>query len=405
MNIFENIMVAIASIKANKMRAFLTMLGIVIGIAAVVSISAIANGGKKQIEKSFEQFGTNRLIIQMNWSKWEELKFRDYLTEEDISVVGRMAGDGDIEAVSPLYGGDWLTLSNRGRSSDIVLYGVNEFGAEIDNVKMLSGRFVSQEDMLAKRNVVIISEKDARELFGTVDVLGKPVTLDTWRGPVELTIAGVTKYEDNFMNSFTNGGRAAAYIPISTIMKIYREDRYYALSIKVKEKERINEIGGKIIALLERRHHTTGKYSSFNLQQMLDTIIAQMSMITTVLALVAAIALLVGGIGIMNIMLVSVTERTREIGIRKAIGAKRRAVLFQFLIEAGIISLGGGILGILLGIGIAWLISLLMKLPPIISIVDIAIAFVFSVIIGLVFGVYPASKASKLDPIVALRYE
>lgn len=402
-NILENVMVAIASIRANKMRAFLTMLGIVIGIAAVVSISAIANGGKKQIEKSFEQFGTNRLIIQMDWGKQDELKYRDYLTEEDLLAVGRMSGD--IEAVSPLYGGSWITLSNRGRSADIILYGVNEFGAEIDNAKMLSGRFVSQEDMLAKRNVVIISEKDARELFGTVDVLGKPVTLDSWAGPVELTIAGITKYEDNFMNSLTNGGRAAAYMPISTIMKLYREDRYYAFSIKVKEKERINEIGSKIVALLERRHHTTGKYIPFNLQQMLDTIIAQMSMITTVLALVAAIALLVGGIGIMNIMLVSVTERTREIGIRKAIGAKRRAVLFQFLIEAGIISLGGGILGILLGIGIAWLISMLMKLPPIISTTDIAIAFVFSVMIGVIFGVYPASKASKLDPIAALRYE
>jgi putative ABC transport system permease protein len=403
MNILENILVALSSIRANKMRSFLTMLGIVIGISAVVSISAIANGGKKQIEKSFEQFGTNRLIVHMDWSKRGEIKYRDFLTEEDLRVIEGMTED--VVAVSPLYGGSWLTLTNRDRSSDIVLYGVNEFGAEIDNVRILSGRFISREDTLGRRKVLVISEKDARELYGTVEALGKTAVLNTWRGPVELTIIGITKLNDNFMNRFTNGGRASAYIPISTIMKIYNEDRYYAFSIKVKDKEKMDEIGGKVVKLLERRHHNRGKYVSFNLQQMLDTVIKQMGMITTVLALVAAIALLVGGIGIMNIMLVSVTERTREIGIRKAIGAKRRIILYQFLTEAGIISLGGGIIGIILGMGMARLISLFMKLPPFISVVDIAVAFIFSVMVGLIFGVYPASRASKLDPIEALRHE
>jgi putative ABC transport system permease protein len=403
MNLFENIQVAIVSIRANKMRSFLTMLGIVIGIAAVVAISAIANGGKKQLEKSFEQFGTNRLIIQIDWSKRDQVKYRDFFTEQDLALIEGLRDD--IIAVSPIYGGSWLSLSNKDKQSDIILYGVNHNAAEIDGVKLLSGRFISQQDMALRKPVIVISEKDARELFGTVDVVGNTVILNSARGPIELVVIGVTVLEENFMNMFTNGGRASAYIPISTQMKLYGEDRYYAFSIKVANKEDINLVGRRIISLLERRHHNNGIYMPFNLQQMLDTIITQLNMITTVLALIAAIALLVGGIGIMNIMLVSVTERTREIGIRKAIGAKPRVILFQFLVESGIISVGGGIIGIITGMTIARLISFFLKLPPFTSPADIAVAFAFSVMVGMVFGVYPARRASRLDPIEALRYE
>jgi putative ABC transport system permease protein len=403
MNLFENIQVAIASIRANKMRSFLTMLGIVIGIAAVVAISAIANGGKKQLEKSFEQFGTNRLIIQIDWSKRDQVKYRDFFTEQDLTLIEGLKDD--IIAVSPIYGGSWLSLSNKDKQSDIILYGVNHNAAEIDGVRLLSGRFISQQDMTLRKPVIVISEKDARELFGTADVVGNTVILNSARGPIELVVIGVTVLEENFMNMFTNGGRASAYIPISTQMKFYGEDRYYAFSIKVASKDNINLVGRRIISLLERRHHINGIYMPFNLQQMLDTIISQLNMITTVLALIAAIALLVGGIGIMNIMLVSVTERTREIGIRKAIGARPKVILFQFLVESGIISVGGGIIGIITGMTIARLISFFLKLPPFTSPADIAVAFIFSVMVGMVFGVYPARRASRLDPIEALRYE
>lgn len=401
MGVLEHISTALSSIRANKMRSFLTTLGIVIGIASVVSVSAIANGGKKQIEKSFEQFGTNRLIIHMNWEKRDEIKFRDYFTRDDLETLQGLGEE--ITALSPLYGGSWISLSKDGKRVDIVLYGVNEQGAEIDNVKMLSGRFISRRDVLAKRKVIVINEKDARELFGTADVLGETVAANTWRGPMELTIIGVTKYEGNIMDQFTNGGRCASYIPISTIMG--GNDRYYAFSIKVKEKEKMEQVSRKVIMLLEKKHHNKDVYVAFNLQQLLDSVIRQMSMIALVLALVAAITLMVGGIGIMNIMLVSVTERTREIGIRKAVGAKQRVIMCQFLTEAVIISLIGGAIGIILGIFLASSLSYLLKLPPFISPADILIAVTFSVFVGIVFGVYPASKASKLDPIVALRYE
>ncbi|SNS47474.1 putative ABC transport system permease protein [Anaerovirgula multivorans] len=401
MNLFENIRLAFSTIIANKMRSFLTMLGIIIGIAAVVAISAIGNGGKYQINKSMEQFGTNRLMIYMNWQKQGEMKERDFLRDGDIEAIKRIEG---IEAISPLYE-DWTSIRVKDHLMEVVLVGANADSQAITNVELIKGRFITDKDVENYSSSVVISEKEARELFGTIDALGETITLNSYRGPIDFQVVGITKYEDNFFSSNMDGGRAQIYVPISTIMRVYNETVYYGVNLKVANKGEMDRVEGQVIRLLERIHHNKDMYTVFNLEQMMQTINGVINTITTVLAFIAGIALLVGGIGIMNIMLVSVSERIREIGIKKAIGAKRGTILLQFLTESSIISLMGGILGIILGFALGMGASLLLKMPPLISAKEVAFASLLAMIIGTVFGVYPANRAAKMDPIEALRYE
>ncbi|QUH24885.1 ABC transporter permease [Serpentinicella alkaliphila] len=401
MNIMENVRLALSSIGANKMRSFLTMLGIIIGIAAVVAISAIGNGGKYQIQKSMEQFGTNRLMIYMNWAKQSEITRRDFLTDRDIEALRKLEG---IEAITPILEEN-SALSVKGNRISVILVGANEDSQIITNVELLKGRFITDDDVARRTNNIVISEREARELFGTIDVIGEQVTMNTFRGQIELVIVGVSKYEDNMFSGAMNNGRAQIYVPISTIMRIYNLTDYYGVNIKVTNKDNMEQISEQAIKLLERLHNNKDKYTAFNMEQMLQTVNKVLGTVTRVLGAIAAIALLVGGIGIMNIMLVAVSERIREIGIKKAIGAKRSTILLQFLTESAIISLLGGIIGIIIGYIIGFIISSFLNLPPLIQLKEVLIASFVAIGIGIIFGVYPANRASKLDPIEALRYE
>ncbi|SDJ93708.1 ABC transporter permease [Natronincola ferrireducens] len=401
MNLLENILLAASTIRANKMRSFLTMLGIIIGIAAVVAISAIGNGGKYQIQKSMEQFGTNRLMVYMNWEKQGEMTQRDYLNDRDIEGIKRIQG---IEAITPLYE-EWTSLTVRNHHIDIVLVGANADSQIITNVKMIKGRFINDNDVANNSNQIVISEKEARELFGTIDVIGEKVTLNSYRGPVDFNIVGITNYEENLFSGTMNNGRAQVYVPISTIMRVYNQTVYYGVNLKIANREDMDIVGQQVIRLLERMHNNKDMYTMFNLEQMLQTINGVIATVTTVLAFIAGIALLVGGIGIMNIMLVSVSERIREIGIKKAIGAKRSTILLQFITESSIISLLGGIIGIIFGFVLGLGASFLLKMPPLISIREVVGATLLAMTIGILFGVYPANRAAKMNPIEALGYE
>ncbi|MCC5912278.1 MAG: ABC transporter permease [Clostridiaceae bacterium] len=401
MNFIENIRLAFSSIMANKMRSLLTMLGIIIGIAAVVAISAIGNGGKYQIQQSMEQFGTNRLMVYMNWEKQNEITSRDYINERDIEAIKRVEG---IEAMTPLFE-QWTSIRAENRSIDIVLVGANSDSQIITNVEMLQGRFINQRDIDNYSNHIVISEKEARELFGTVEAIGKNVTLNTNRGSIDFNVVGITTYEENLFSGMMNSGRAQVYIPISTIMRVYNQSLYYGVNLKVTNREDMEIVGQQVVRLLERLHNNENMYTVFNLEEMIQTVNNVTATITSVLGFIAGIALLVGGIGIMNIMLVSVSERIREIGIKKAIGAPKAAILAQFLIESSILSLIGGIIGIIIGFLLGTVASMALNMPPLISIREVVIATILAMLIGIVFGVYPANRAAKLDPIEALRYE
>ncbi len=397
----ENIRLAFSSIMANKLRTLLTMLGIIIGISAVIAISAIGNGGKYQIQKSLEQFGTNRLMVYLNWNNSSGISMRDYITESDIEVLEELEG---VEAISPMFE-EWTTMRANDKKIDVVLVGANEDSGAISNVEMIKGRFINQQDIINRSYAIVISEKDARELYGHIDVTGELVTLNTARGPVEFAIVGVSKYEESLFSSMTNNGRAQLYVPISTIMRAYNQTVYYGVNLKVENREMMDSIGQQVTKLLSRIHNNNDKYMVMNLEQTLETVNGVIGTITAVLALIAGIALLVGGIGIMNIMLVTVTERTREIGIKKAIGAKTSTILMQFLTEAVIISVLGGLIGIAFGYLIGSGVSALLDMPPLISAMEVVAGTLVAVSVGIIFGVYPAKKAARLDPIEALRYE
>ena len=398
---FENIRLAFSSIMVNKLRTFLTMLGIIIGISAVIAISAIGNGGKYQIQKSLEQFGTNRLMVYLNWSNNSGITMRDYITDRDIEVLKELEG---VEAIAPLFE-EWTSMRANNKKIDVVLIGANEDSGAITNVELVKGRFINQQDVSNRSYVVVLSEKDARELYGDINVIGEAITLNTYRGQVEFTIVGISKYEENLFSSQTNNGRAQIYVPISTIMRVYNQTVYYGVNLKVESREAMNSIGDQVTKLLSRLHNNQDKYTVLNLEQTLETVNGVINNITAVLALIAGIALLVGGIGIMNIMLVTVTERTREIGIKKAIGARTSIILMQFLTESIIISVIGGLVGIALGYGIGNAVSSLLDMPPLISVSEVLMGTTVAVSVGIIFGVYPAKKAAKLDPIEALRYE
>ncbi|WHH59294.1 ABC transporter permease [Petroclostridium sp. X23] len=403
MNFLECIRVATSCIWQNKMRSILTMLGIIIGIASVVAVVSVMQGGQVEINKSLEKFGTNRIIIQLNWREQDKITSRDFITYDDIDAI-KQFGD-EIVGVSPIINYS-STAKLDSKKEELMINGVSPDHILIENLEIVKGRFISESDYKGNREIIVIDEKLAKKLFNTVDVVGKQFNIVIGNRNTSVTICGVIKALDSTLGSaLMEGSRSTVYMPITTVNRMYYNNYLYALSVKVANRNNIDEMGKKIVSLLHRRHHNTDKYIVENLTQAINQFNQFSNTFTLIIAVIAGISLFVGGIGIMNIMLVSVTERTREIGIRKSLGANREDILIQFLIEAVIISLMGGVLGMLTGVGIAYAISQAAKWPPVFSIFNIGLAFMVTTIIGIIFGVYPAYKAAKLDPIEALRYE
>ncbi|RKD32354.1 ABC transporter permease [Thermohalobacter berrensis] len=407
MNFIESIGVALASLWANKMRTFLTMLGIIIGISSVITIVSLGQGSQAQIGNEFEKIGTNRVSIRMNWG--ENPKYRDRFDDTDIEAIRRIFKD-DINAISPIIADRAKALKGR-YNGDIDLYGVNEEYINIDRLDILKGRFLSESDVKGRRRIAVIEKRLALELFKRTNVIGEKVFIDNGYKRLPFTIVGIYEYKktsfDKLAENFGAKVITNIYIPISTVKKLGYTDKYWLFEVAISDNNKIDEVSKDIIQVLERRHRNVGKnfYMYFSAKQQMETLDNVMGILSKVVGAVAAISLLVGGIGVMNIMLVSVTERTREIGIRKAIGATRKDILIQFLVEAMIISGIGGLIGTTLGLIIANIIAISMGIPPVISFVTIIIAVIFSSAVGIFFGIYPANKAAKLDPIDALRYE
>ncbi|MTI71974.1 MAG: FtsX-like permease family protein [Firmicutes bacterium] len=405
MNFLESIKVAMASLWANKMRSFLTMLGIIIGISSVITIVALGQGSQAAISKEFEKFGANRVRLQMNWR--ENPRYEDRFDDSDVEAIKRVFKE-DIKAVSPRASLSAKATKGREEAS-IYINGVNSDYKNIDNLQMIKGRFLTESGVKGKRNIAVIDKELAMKIFKRSNVIGEKIILDTNWSKLSYTIIGVYETPASTFDKLNMSGDnpTHVYIPCTNMKKLGMGGRYYSLDINVAQDKNVNKVKENIIKLIERRHRNSEEdyyiaYTAQQEKQLLDKIMGTLS---TVVGAIAAISLLVGGIGVMNIMLVSVTERTREIGIRKAIGATRRAILIQFLIEAMIISGTGGIIGTILGQTISSIIALSIGIPPSVSIITVIIAVTFSCIVGIFFGIYPANKAAKLDPIDALRYE
>lgn len=405
MMVFENIKMAIESIKTNRMRSFLTMLGIIIGITSVIVIVAAGDGAKEFMMSSAQDIGSTTLMISVNSQNAER---GDQITMEDVAAIRGLAG---VEAASPFGQGVGRVAFDRHDNFSII-YGTSPDFESIQQVELVSGRFFSEEDYLAARNVVVLDDMTARKFFGTSNVVGMNVTLSVsgagGRTTIKCKIAGVCKNPYSSYGMEFEGLPGTLYVPFTTLSQAQGGNSTVdSLYIRTQTEELKDTVSTNARNLLEARHNARGRsvYMVQDLMQQVDMINNMIGMIQTFVAAVAAISLLVGGVGVMNIMLVSVSERTREIGIRKALGAKTGAILQQFLTESVILSLIGGVIGLILGYLGALGICSLINVTPVFTLSSIITTLVFSASVGIFFGIYPARQAARMSPIEALRHE
>lgn len=388
MNLRELLKMALINIKGSKMRSLLTTLGIMIGIAAVIAVVAIGEGGRSALNTEVEKFGTNIFVIYVR----EELRPGDFQLT-DVQVV-----KSAVPQVKYLAPGNSISAKVRGPRKEISLSmnGTTSEMAAIRNIEMKSGRFINEDDQVNNRNVIVLEEDAARELFGTADPLGQQVSIE---GDGALVVGVVKKVE----SKLDEGGSKTAYVPLSFTSNMRGVEMIYYLYGSTASKTTVDEAMNSTVKVLERRHQNPKHYSCESMQGNLRQVNEILDIVGIIISSIAGISLLVGGIGVMNIMLVSVSDRTREIGIRMALGARRRDILIQFLVEAIVLCLIGGLLGTIIGYSGAFAVAKIADWPPLVSWGTIGLAFGFSTAVGLIFGVYPANRAARLDPIEALR--
>ena len=404
MNFFECLKSSYFNVFSNKMRTFLTMLGIIIGISSVIMIVAIGNGSQASIEEEFDSFGSGTLSIGLASSV--DIETRDLLTMDDYEYLKDMDG---IQYISPTYSGSnaVVKLLDPRETNTASVTGVVPDYQYINNETLLYGRYIKQNDVDLKTSVCVIQDTTAMKVFGRCDesVLGEKISLRTWKGTSKLTVIGIVENTSADSSMFTDSMPESITIPISTCMKIFTGDTVSSIVIVPEDPTQNTVLSEQLIAALEEFHGNEGKYSITDTTEILESINSILGYVTLFIGFVAAISLVVGGIGVMNIMMVTVTERTKEIGIRKAIGAKNKDIRTQFLLEAILLTGIGGFIGLVIGYLGAMLIGHFAGVTPVMSVTSIVGAVGISMLIGIVFGVAPANKAAVLDPIEALRFE
>ncbi len=403
MNLMESFISAIQSVRSNKMRSFLTMLGIIIGISSVITIVSIGQGGKEAIVGEFDDLGTNVINVNVK-STDNNIEDRDYLTLKDAALIKEKIPE--VTSVVPATGAMGHMKTDKDNKFSEIDGITHEFN-KLMKVDMLAGRFLNEGDILSSRNVIVIDEITAAKLFKNAEkAIGQKIKVTIGDNNTNLTVIGVAESSSGSMAAmFGDNYPGLGYVPITISERVFPDPKITFFSVMLENMDNSKEIATKIVHLLEQTHRNEGKYAAeegFKELEMLENVL---NIFTMVIGAIAGISLIVGGIGVMNIMLVSVTERTREIGIRKALGAKNKDIMLQFLTESLILCLIGGIIGMTLGVSLGYLVGKAINIPLGVSPSIILIAFGFSSAVGIFFGLYPANKAAKLDPIEALRYE
>lgn len=422
MDFRENVVLAINGLRANKMRALLTMLGIIIGISSVITIVTIGDAMTNSISGMLNEMGANSIQISLS-TKPDEYGNKNYnyaytnedMISDEMLTQYREAFEGKIEAIAmskPV--GQGQALHERNSASGYLL-GQNPDALAIQKLDIIAGHFINEREVTGAKSVAVISDKFIEELYPNLsahDILGKEIKLRLSQGTYTFNVTGVYHYEaTGFAASMTSSMTTNILIPITTAEKLLNAQDEGHWSVQIKASPEVTDT--KVFATQTQDFFNKRFYrSNPNIElvaESLDSMIGQMTDImgtmSIAIGIIAGISLLVGGIGVMNIMLVSVTERTREIGTRKALGAKNSAIRIQFIVESIIICLIGGAIGISLGTACGYFGSSLLGAAAFPSVAIVVIAVGFSMGIGIFFGYYPANKAAKLDPIEALRYE
>lgn len=410
MNVIASVRVALRSLIANKLRSGLTMLGIIIGVAAVIALVAAGAGAQAQVTERFESLGSNMLVISPGTMSFRGMSqgsaSAQSLTNDDVQAIAHLASA--VSAIAPEYSifGQQVVYGNKNTQTTVL--GVTPEYLAVHNWQVDQGRFIESLDHASQAKVVVLGATVAEELFGEtlVDPLGKTVKIK--RQNYQIVGLLTSKGVGGFQNLDDQ-----AFIPLSTAQLKFGgagNTSLGAINVQVISADKMEWAQAELAAILRARHGLAqGQSDDFTVQdqtQIVETMQDVMGTFTVLLGSIAAISLLVGGIGVMNIMLVSVTERTREIGIRKAVGAKRRDIMLQFLVEAMALAFLGGLVGVLAGYGGAQVVTPLMGgARALVTPDSVIMALSVSIAVGLFFGLYPASRAAALNPIDALRFE
>lgn len=391
MNILESVKIAWKGIMSNKVRSLLTMLGVIIGVASVISLTSVGQGVTSDITASLEDMGTNLITVSGMRNMGGKLEMEDIESLEDSEY---------ILAAVPSLTKSYVTIKYGSESMDeVTVEGTSQDYQAVNNFFVAEGRFLLEDDVDSRKKVCVVGQTIVDELFAGQNPIGEKISYDGQK----YTVVGVM--EEKGSSSMTDND-SYVFIPVSTAARTMGTTVLSTIYVQSASEEVTDAAVTHIENVYTEKFGNADAIRIFAMDELLETMDSTTAILTLLLGAIAGISLLVGGIGIMNIMLVSVTERTREIGIRKAIGARRKDILSQFLVESIILSLTGGIIGILLGVGLAKAAAALVTdLSTLVTPWSIILSFGFSVAIGVFFGIYPANKASKLDPIVALRQE
>lgn len=429
MLIIENIRMAVGSLRAGKMRALLTMLGIIIGIGSVIAIMTVSSSLTTSIADSFQEMGANNITVGVKQSseqeqvsangmrfgtsgKSSEMDEDDRITDEMIEGLQKQYSDQiDAIALSESVGSG--TAERESESANITITGINEQYFASSKITLLAGRKIKKKDLTGKKKVIMVTDKVVENLFDGDNsaALAQSISLNLDGSYEKYYIVGVYKYESgsDVSESSDEDVTTAAYIPLTTAKEqTHADEGYSQFTVVTSTKvDSVSAFAQQIEQYFKPYYAANEDYevSTSTMESMTESMTEMVQTVSIAIAFIAGISLLVGGIGVMNIMLVSVTERTREIGTRKALGAKNSSIRLQFIIESVLLCLVGGILGIVVGLILGAIAASILGYSATAPVAAMIISVAFSMVIGIFFGYYPAGKAAKLDPIEALRYE